>query len=94
MKALAERIARDLFTNGQGEHAERLVLIDANGRDLGGWCEQAVVDRIEGALRGPEAPFDALDRRHGETQFDYIDRLRVMVVELRASQERTTDGHR
>jgi hypothetical protein len=46
---LAERIARDLFTNGCAERARRLVLtIDTpHVRDLGGWNERAAADRIE-----------------------------------------------
>lgn len=49
---VAERIARSLFTNGQGQRAQRLVLtVDGPPlRDLGGWCERAVVDRIAEAL--------------------------------------------
>lgn len=35
-----------LFVNGAGERAERLVLTSADGRDLGGWCEGAIVDRL------------------------------------------------
>jgi hypothetical protein len=46
--ALAARIARQLFTNGQGRLASRLVLVDestgtaktAPARDLGGWSER------------------------------------------------------
>ena len=56
-RLLAERIARDLFTNGQGEHADRLVLVVAGvSYDLGGWCESAVVDRIVMALTHPLQP--------------------------------------
>jgi hypothetical protein len=51
---LARQIARDLFTNGNGDHAGRLVMLGDNalivGRDLGGLSERAVVDRIEAAL--------------------------------------------
>lgn len=49
---LARQIAMDLFTNGQGQHADRLVLvIDGPLRqDLGGLGERAVVDRIQMAL--------------------------------------------
>jgi hypothetical protein len=45
---LAERIARDLFTNGQGQCAQRLVLtVDTpEKRDLGGWSFGPAVDRI------------------------------------------------
>lgn len=51
-RLLAEQIARALFTNGSGDVAQRLVLtIDKPlHRDLGGWCEGAVVDKIEAAI--------------------------------------------
>ena len=51
-RKLAERIAQELFTNGQGQRAQRLVLtIDKpTPRDLGGWAEAAVVDLIERLL--------------------------------------------
>lgn len=57
-RQLAEKIADDLFRNGQGHEADRLVLMkdntDTTGRDwpkdLGGWCKSAVVDRIAAAL--------------------------------------------
>lgn len=39
-----EAILDYLFTNGMGQKADRLVLVDANGRDLGGWCRGAVRD--------------------------------------------------
>lgn len=44
--AVASAIATDLFTAGNHEVAERIVLQDSNERDLGGWCYQAVVDVI------------------------------------------------
>jgi len=47
---LAATIADDLFTNGSGDEAERLVLELTGGRDGGGWCKVAVVGRIERAL--------------------------------------------
>ena len=49
---VAESIARELFVNGLGERANRLVLT-ADGppkRDLGGWNEKAVASIIEAAL--------------------------------------------
>jgi hypothetical protein len=42
IKNLATEIAADLFTNGGGERADRLVLIAKDRRDLGGWGEKAV----------------------------------------------------
>ncbi len=41
-----------LFVNGSGQKADRLVLV-ADGppsRDLGGWCKQAIADRLMVAL--------------------------------------------
>jgi len=61
-RAVAKRIARDLFVKGSGDRAERLVLtIDGPPKqDLGGWSERAMADRIETLLRrlttGPETP--------------------------------------
>jgi hypothetical protein len=52
-RALAERIAADLFTNSNGDEADRLVLRTDPPRpvrELGGWCRAAVVDRIVAAL--------------------------------------------
>lgn len=51
-KELAQRIARDLFVNGQGQTAMRLrlELPGTNGRpvdDGGAYCFVAVVDRIK-----------------------------------------------
>ena len=45
-----ERAVDELFVNGQGEQAHRLVLTGMDGRDLGGWCKQAVINTIERAL--------------------------------------------
>lgn len=53
IRQLAEEIAADLFTNGNGDRAGRLVLtIDGPPRrDLGGWGQKAMADRIEDKLR-------------------------------------------
>lgn len=48
---VATKIAADLFRNGIGEQAHRLVLVDRDDRDLGGWCRQAVVDTIRQRLK-------------------------------------------
>lgn len=44
-------IAAGLFVNGFDQRAKRLVLMDAGGRDLGGWSEHVVASRIDEALR-------------------------------------------
>lgn len=51
-RLLAEAIVDDLFVNGQGQQASRLVLTaDAPFRmDLGGWGRGAACDVIERAL--------------------------------------------
>ena len=49
IRGLAKRIAVDLFRNGSGTIADRLVLT-RSGLDHGGWSEGAASDRIEMAL--------------------------------------------
>jgi hypothetical protein len=49
-RAIAERITAELFVNGAGQEAERLVLTDKDGRDLGGWARIVVQRRILAAL--------------------------------------------
>jgi hypothetical protein len=55
-KELAQQIAALLFTTGNGQKAKRLVLIDEDGRDLGGWGERPVADLIEDVLTGRRKP--------------------------------------
>ena len=51
VRYLAQAIARELFTNGFRERADRLVLHDtADGRDLGGWSQHAVEQLVVGIL--------------------------------------------
>lgn len=52
IRALAEKIAADLFTDGNDEVAQRLVLELPGGRNGGGWAAGPAVDRIEKILRG------------------------------------------
>ena len=47
---MAHRIAGDLFTNGCGKVGTRLVLVDENNTDLGGWSQPAVIDRVRKQL--------------------------------------------
>lgn len=47
---LADEIASALFVNGNGDQAERLRLVSAAGRDLGGWSLIGAIRRIEGCL--------------------------------------------
>ena len=50
IRKLAERIATELFTDGAGVMADRLVLI-ASERNRGGWGWLPAADRIEKILR-------------------------------------------
>lgn len=52
-RKLATETADELFTNGSGEHAKRLVLEGENKRDLGGWCEDVVVERLTRWIQAP-----------------------------------------
>jgi hypothetical protein len=54
-REIANAIVDRLFANGMGEEA-RLVLMDVDGRDLGGWCKQAVVDVIVDELKPMKVP--------------------------------------
>jgi hypothetical protein len=53
---IATAIVDDLFTNGAGEAADRLVMIQelegGRRRDLGGWSKVAVQDRVAKLLEG------------------------------------------
>ena len=59
-RRLAERIVRELFTNGAEERAQRLVLtVDTpTKRDLGGWGFFPAVDLIERLLTEDDADDD------------------------------------
>lgn len=51
----AEAIVNDLMTNGQGDKATRLVLVDdayVPIKDLGGWSREALIRRITKILVG------------------------------------------
>lgn len=52
IKALAEKITRDLFTDGLGDEADRLVRMDDKGKERGGLIYGVVLERIERQLRG------------------------------------------
>ena len=54
---LAEQIADELFTTGDGKRADRLVLtLDGPPRrDLGGWSRRAVLDRLAAILKRARA---------------------------------------
>ena len=55
LSALAERVADALMTNGFGEKATRLVMVEdhpSGRRDLGGWCRRAVVAGVSKVLAG------------------------------------------
>lgn len=44
---LIKAIIDDLFTNGQGKRADRLVLTDKDGQGLGGWADFSAAARIK-----------------------------------------------
>lgn len=47
LSELALRIAADLFTNGSGKKAERLLLWrDSDQQEMGGWSEKPLAARI------------------------------------------------
>jgi len=46
-KSAARKIANDLFISGLGKNATRLLLLDADGEDLGGLIPYAVATRVE-----------------------------------------------
>lgn len=50
LRHIARAIAVDLFTDGRGEVADRLVLVDKENKQGAGWCQQAVADRIGSTL--------------------------------------------
>lgn len=47
---LAKKIARFLFTNGNGDRGTRLIMINDTHPNLGGWSEAAVVYQVERLL--------------------------------------------
>ena len=53
-RLIAEKIVEELFTNGNGDRADRIQLCQKSGgileRSLGGWCKKAAVDVIERVL--------------------------------------------
>jgi hypothetical protein len=51
VQEIAETIVDDLFINGQGEEAQRLVLMNRDERPLGGWSRAAVTERIARTLK-------------------------------------------
>jgi len=66
----AKQFVDDLFRNGAGEEADRLLLIQdgafmapdiAKPRDLGGWCKAAVLDRVNALLAQARADQAARD---------------------------------
>ena len=49
---LAEDIVHDLMVNGERMKAQRLILVDRDGHDLGSWCRYALRNRIADHLLG------------------------------------------
>ncbi len=68
IRELAAIIAEDLFINGSGQLAQRLVLtVDTpTKRDLGGWSQAAMADRIGDILVADGFPSPAHAKEHAE----------------------------
>jgi hypothetical protein len=64
---LAAEIAAELFRNGMGEVADRLVL-DVNGKDGGGYCrtsvERIIAARIESVVQDAEHMAETIHDTH------------------------------
>jgi len=41
-----KKAVEDLFQNGMGEKAQRLVLMSQDGRNLGGWSKEPLIDQL------------------------------------------------
>ena len=54
----ATEIVDDIMTSGSGKKAERLVLTTPDIESLGGWCRQALIDRIAGHLANERITLD------------------------------------
>lgn len=81
---VAREIADDLFHNGVGQEADRLVLTLQPNRDIGGWCKQAVVDRIASALSAAREPVAEMKERCAETVEDFDGWVSCTCSECRA----------
>ena len=64
--AHAQRIALDLFTNGQGEQADHLVLMQST-RELGGWGLVPFTDRLCDLLDEKPLPASKSQVRKGKS---------------------------
>lgn len=51
IRSLAEAIANDLFTDGSGREAARLVMDYRGDKGGTGWCKSAAMDRILDVLK-------------------------------------------
>ena len=52
MRRLANKIARDLITAGNGQRGDRLAIVDQNNRELAGWGEVGAAQQIYRTLKG------------------------------------------
>lgn len=78
---IADDFVRLVFTNGQGNQAARLELVDGNGRGVGGWGQGPFRDRMLEALRKATPPAAVLEAIPND---DAIDRL---ALALRATSQ-------
>lgn len=51
---LAKKIAAALFVNGNGDRAQRLVLIGDDEKNLGGWSESSVAAQVQKILNADQ----------------------------------------
>ncbi len=73
---LADYITEDLFTNGSGERADRLVLtIDGPPkRDLGGWGKLPFADRLRDLLASHSPPTPEATQTHTDDCVSWLGR--------------------
>lgn len=93
-RQIAEDLATRLLTNGAGQRAERLALLDSQANDLGGWgfkplahqIELAIIAGVQQALEQAEliamaASVTIADRHHEQFQNPPICRFEGAVAE-------------
>ena len=51
VEEFVKTFVEDIFTTGDGQKAERIELINSQGRGVGGWGKEPFIGRIHKALR-------------------------------------------
>lgn len=88
---LVNAIVEDLFRNGDGREAARLVLTSREGGDLGGWNRIAVTDRIVRAIAPALDELEAI-RRRASTLEDAAFHFQTCRTCRTAGEEQCTSG--